>query len=76
MFNFDEVIDRRGSWSTQWDFVADRFGVPDLLPFTISDMDFKTAPVVLERCVSASITAYSATAAGSMMRFCRPAATG
>ncbi|MDU4127400.1 MalY/PatB family protein [Pantoea sp.] len=48
MFNFDEVIDRRGSWSTQWDFVADRFGVPDLLPFTISDMDFKTAPVVLE----------------------------
>lgn len=48
MFNFDEVIDRRGSWSTQWDFVADRFGVPDLLPFTISDMDFRTAPVVLQ----------------------------
>ncbi|MGF7225029.1 MalY/PatB family protein [Pantoea agglomerans] len=46
MFNFDEVIDRRGSWSTQWDFVADRFGVPDLLPFTISDMDFRTAPAV------------------------------
>jgi cystathionine beta-lyase len=46
MFNFDEVIDRRGSWSTQWDFVADRFGVPDLLPFTISDMDFITAPAV------------------------------
>lgn len=46
MFNFDEVIDRRGSWSTQWDFVADRFGVADLLPFTISDMDFRTAPAV------------------------------
>lgn len=46
MFNFDEVIDRRGSWSTQWDFVADRFGVSDLLPFTISDMDFRTAPAV------------------------------
>ncbi|AMG58569.2 MalY/PatB family protein [Pantoea vagans] len=46
MFNFDEIIDRRGSWSTQWDFVADRFGVSDLLPFTISDMDFRTAPAV------------------------------
>jgi len=46
MFNFDEIIDRRGSWSTQWDFVADRFDVSDLLPFTISDMDFRTSPAV------------------------------
>ncbi|ADU69072.1 MalY/PatB family protein [Pantoea sp. At-9b] len=46
-FNFDQVIDRHGSWCTQWDFVADRFGVPDLLPFTISDMDFATAPCII-----------------------------
>lgn len=48
MFNFDRTIDRRGSWCTQWDFVADRFGHPDLLPFTISDMDFATAPVIID----------------------------
>lgn len=48
MFDFDRVIDRRGSWSTQWDFVADRFGRDDLLPFTISDMDFATAPAVTD----------------------------
>ncbi|MCU5772398.1 pyridoxal phosphate-dependent aminotransferase [Erwiniaceae bacterium BAC15a-03b] len=48
MFNFDHPVDRHGSWCTQWDFVADRFGDADLLPFTISDMDFATAPVVLE----------------------------
>lgn len=47
MFNFDRPVDRHGSWCTQWDFVADRFGHADLLPFTISDMDFATAPVVL-----------------------------
>lgn len=46
MFNFDRVIDRRGSYCTQWDFVADRFGEPDLLPFTISDMDFAVAPAI------------------------------
>ena len=47
-FDFDTVIDRRGTWCTQWDYVADRFGVPDLLPFTISDMDFPTAPAVID----------------------------
>lgn len=48
MFDFDRVTDRHGSWCTQWDFVADRFGVEGLLPFTISDMDFPTAPCVRE----------------------------
>lgn len=45
--DFDCVVDRHGSWCTQWDFVADRFGVADLLPFTISDMDFATAPCII-----------------------------
>ncbi|MGP3592052.1 MalY/PatB family protein [Vagococcus sp. WN89Y] len=47
LFDFDTVIDRHGTWCTQWDFVADRFGQADLLPFTISDMDFATAPCVI-----------------------------
>ncbi|MFC7302816.1 MalY/PatB family protein [Streptomyces monticola] len=47
-YDFDRVVDRHGTWCTQWDYVEDRFGVPDLLPFTISDMDFETAPEVLD----------------------------
>lgn len=47
-FDFDSVVDRRGTWCVQWDGVADRFGVDGLLPFTISDMDFPSPPVVLE----------------------------
>ncbi|MFD5190040.1 MalY/PatB family protein [Streptomyces sp. NPDC058357] len=47
-YDFDTVIDRRGTWCVQWDGVADRFGVDGLLPFTISDMDFETAPQVLD----------------------------
>ncbi|MFJ2870246.1 MalY/PatB family protein [Streptomyces sp. NPDC087298] len=47
-YDFDTVVDRRGTWCVQWDGVADRFGVDGLLPFTISDMDFETAPQVLD----------------------------
>ena len=47
-FDFSTVVDRHGSWCTQWDYVADRFGSADLLPFTISDMDFAAAPCILE----------------------------
>ncbi|MFE7466664.1 MalY/PatB family protein [Streptomyces sp. NPDC057499] len=47
-YDFDAVVDRRGTWCVQWDGVADRFGVDGLLPFTISDMDFRTAPQVLD----------------------------
>ena len=38
--DFDEIIDRKGTFCTQWDYVEDRFGKKDLLPFTISDTDF------------------------------------
>ncbi|WP_435926596.1 MalY/PatB family protein [Dryocola sp. BD613] len=47
MFDFSVPVDRHGTWCTQWDYVADRFGAADLLPFTISDMDFPTAPAIL-----------------------------
>ncbi len=48
MFDFATPINRHGTWCTQWDYVADRFGAADLLPFTISDMDFATAPCILD----------------------------
>ena len=49
---FDTVIDRRGTFCTQWDYIEDRFGTDNLLPFTISDMDIACR--------------YTATAAGKM----------
>ncbi|WP_277819699.1 MalY/PatB family protein [Streptomyces silvensis] len=47
-YDFDTPVDRRGTWSVQWDGIADRFPVPELVPFTISDMDFPCAPPVLD----------------------------
>lgn len=52
--SFSQTIDRLGTYCTQWDFVQDRFGEADLLPFTISDMDFATAPQIIETLVNRS----------------------
>ncbi|KJG08854.1 pyridoxal phosphate-dependent aminotransferase [Photobacterium kishitanii] len=46
MFDFSIPVNRYGTYCTQWDYVADRFGSDDLLPFTISDMDFAVAPCI------------------------------
>lgn len=45
---FDTAINRKGTYCTQWDYVEDRFGEADLLPFTISDTDFMVPEEVLE----------------------------
>lgn len=46
-YDFDRVIDRMGTYSTQWDYAADRFGRPDVLPFSISDTDFAVPDEVM-----------------------------
>ena len=53
MFNFDEVIDRSGTNSTKWEgeVLEEMFGERDLLPFWVADMDFKTAPAIVEAVV-------------------------
>ena len=40
-YNFDEIIDRRGTSSLKWDFGIQRKGRGDLLPLWVADMDFK-----------------------------------
>lgn len=56
--NFDTVIDRKGTYCTQWDYVKDRFGKDGLLPFTISDMDFQAPKEIIEALIKGSITGY------------------
>ncbi len=43
-YNFDEIIPRRNTHSIKWD--AD--GDDNLLPMWVADMDFKTAPEIIE----------------------------
>ena len=47
-YNFDEIIDRFGTDSVKWDGVEGRWGRKDLMPMWVADMDFRTAPFVIE----------------------------
>lgn len=47
-YNFDEVIERKGTDSVKWDGVESRWGRNDLIPMWVADMDFRTAPFVVE----------------------------
>lgn len=47
-YNFDEVIERKETDSVKWDGVESRWGRNDLIPMWVADMDFRTAPFVVE----------------------------
>lgn len=49
-FDFDDVIDRRGTHSVKWDGMGARFGHtdPDIIPMWVADMDFRAPPSVTE----------------------------
>lgn len=43
-YDFDKIIPRRGTNTVKWDTCPD----PELLPLWVADMDFQTAPCVIE----------------------------
>ncbi|UOE75877.1 MalY/PatB family protein [Parageobacillus thermoglucosidasius] len=48
MYSFDDVIDRRNTHSLKWDATERIFGVKDVLPMWVADMDFPAPPAVIE----------------------------
>lgn len=42
-YNFDEIVPRRGSNSYKWDSATEN----DILPMWVADMDFRTAPSII-----------------------------
>ncbi len=50
MFDFDRVIDRRGTHATKWDMMARNSGITaaDGIPMWVADMDFEAPPGVTE----------------------------
>ncbi len=49
-FDFDQVINRRGTHSAKWDAMGVKFGLEgdDLIPMWVADMDFQAPPAVNE----------------------------
>ena len=48
-YNFDKVIDRSGTSAEKVEGLKHIWGRTDLIPLWVADMDFQTAPAILER---------------------------
>ena len=47
-YNFDEVIDRKGTDCFKWDALPEMYGRDDLTPLWVADMDFRSPDFVME----------------------------
>lgn len=47
-YDFDKHVERRGTQTMKWDELDTYFGDSDLLPLWVADMDFETAPEIVE----------------------------
>jgi cystathionine beta-lyase len=47
-FDFDTVLDRRHTNSLKWDHCGATFGLDDVIPLWVADMDFAAPPAVVE----------------------------
>jgi cystathionine beta-lyase len=56
MFDFDRVIERRGTHCSKWDNMAKLSGLdaPDAIPMWVADMDFAAPPGVIEALAAAN----------------------
>ena len=51
MYNFDKLVDRRGTDCIKWDTLEKSYGSADVLPLFIADMDFEVLPALQEAIV-------------------------
>lgn len=47
-YNFDKIIERRGTGALKYDVLQERYGIKELLPLWVADMDFETPPFVVD----------------------------
>lgn len=50
-YNFDQIVDRRGTNALKTDVLKERFGCDDLIPLWVADMDFLSPPEIAEAIV-------------------------
>ncbi len=46
--DFSKVIDRTNNYSAKWSEMGSKYGQDDLIPMWVADMDFETAPEIIE----------------------------
>ncbi len=48
IYDFDKIIDRKNNHSTKYNELIQKFGVEDVIPLWIADMDFPTAKPIID----------------------------
>ncbi len=48
IYDFDKVIDRRGTNCLKYDSLKEFYGREDLIPLWVADMDFETPDFIIE----------------------------
>ncbi len=60
IYNFDEIIDRRGTFSVKYDMCKAVFGRADVLPMWVADMDFRTPDFIRDAVIRDTLRPRSA----------------
>ena len=60
-YNFDKVIDRRGSGAYKTDKLKEIYGRDDLIPLWVADMEFETPDFIIDALKRGLITPFSDT---------------
>ena len=61
-YDFDRLIDRKGTACVKYDNLHENFGCEDILPMWVADMDFQSPPCVLqaaEECCKKGVFGYT-----------------
>ena len=48
IYDFDKVVERRGSGAIKTDALGKVFGKEDLIPMWVADMDFETPDLIID----------------------------
>lgn len=51
---FDNIVSRRYTNCAKWDEIIDEYGIEDLIPLTVADMDYRIAPEIVNAVIDAA----------------------
>ena len=51
---FDNTVSRKNTNCAKWDEIIDEYGIEDLIPLTVADMDYRVAPEIINAVIEAA----------------------
>ena len=51
---FDNIVSRKNTNCAKWDEIIEEYGIEDLIPLTVADMDYRVAPEIINAVIEAA----------------------